>query len=74
MKFILPQSLFQGACSQIVSKKEKEKKDQVILPKTRFSLVGTNSPLGLKFWISFMYYPNKKFDGNSLESSMKFII
>jgi hypothetical protein len=48
MKFVLPQSLFRGACSQKVSKNLKIKWDQVTLPKTGLFLVGTNGPLGIK--------------------------
>jgi hypothetical protein len=47
MKFILPQSLFQGACSQKVSKNLKIKWDQVMLPKTGLSAIPTFGPLGV---------------------------
>jgi hypothetical protein len=48
MKFVLPRSLFEGACSQKVSKNLKIEGDQVMLPKTDLSLVGTSGPLGVK--------------------------
>ena len=52
MKFALPQSLFQGACSQKVSKYLKIKWDQVTLPKsgTNISTVQTFGPLGVNPW------------------------
>jgi hypothetical protein len=41
MKIVPPQSLFRGACLQKVSKNLKLKWDEVTLPKTGLSLVGT---------------------------------
>jgi hypothetical protein len=50
MKFILSWSLIQGACSQEVSKVLQIKWDQVTLPKTTLSPVGTTGPLGVKIY------------------------
>jgi hypothetical protein len=47
MRFVLPQSLFRGAGSQIFSKSLKIKWDKVMLPKTGLSPVWTVSPLGV---------------------------
>jgi hypothetical protein len=49
MKFVIPQSLFFGACSKKVSNNKKKIRDQVTLLKTSLSTVRTFSPLGVKF-------------------------
>jgi hypothetical protein len=56
MKFVLPQSLFQGACSQKVLKNLKIKCEKVMLSKTSLSAVPTFSLLGVKFYNFFKYY------------------
>jgi hypothetical protein len=48
MKFVLPQSLLQGASSQTSFKRSIFFWDQVMLPKTALSAIQTFSPLGIK--------------------------
>jgi hypothetical protein len=48
MKFVLTQSLLQGACSQKVSENLKVIWDQVTLPKSGLVTPSTFSPLGVK--------------------------
>jgi hypothetical protein len=47
MKYKLPRSLFQGICSQKVSKNLKIKLNQVTLPKSGLSTVRTFGPIGV---------------------------
>jgi hypothetical protein len=47
MKFVLMQSLFQGTCSQKVSRNLKIKGDQVVVPRTGLSAVWTFDAVGL---------------------------
>jgi hypothetical protein len=53
MKFVLPQSFFQGVCLQKVSKYPKIKEDQVAQPKTGSFAIRTSNPLGVKWLINF---------------------
>jgi hypothetical protein len=48
MKFVLPQNLLRGACSQKVSKNLIFFLDQVALPKSGLATPCTFSPLGIK--------------------------
>jgi hypothetical protein len=48
MKFILPQSLFRGACSQKTLKNLKKFQDQVMLPKSHLFPIGIDGPLEVK--------------------------
>ena len=54
MKFVLPQSSFQEAILQNVSKSLKIEGGQVMLPKTDLSPVGTRGPLGVNFPLWFI--------------------
>jgi hypothetical protein len=48
MKFVLPESILQGADSQKVSKNLLKKfENQVALPKSGLATPGTSSPLGI---------------------------